>query len=114
MRACVRVCVWSMCLYDKCLQRVCLLIFLVFTELQYGIVTNPTVAIAIGLPNAPSIVMYSTTHGIHQYIGTFDQAKFRNWTSTYYHYRVVNKLQWNGVLGGSFAQLYGLCYMKPI
>ena len=58
----------------------CLLIFLVFTELQYGIVTNPTVATAIGLPNAPSIVMYSTTHGIHQYIGTFDRAKFRNWT----------------------------------
>ena len=76
------------------------------TELQYGIVTNPTVARAIGLPTAPSIVMYSTTHGIHQYIGTFDQSKFRNWTSTHYHYRVVNKLQWNGVLGGSFAILF--------
>ena len=103
---CVRVCVWSMCLYDKCLHKVCLLIFLMFTELQYGIVTNPTVATAIGLPNAPSIVMYSTTHGMHQYIGTFDRAKFRNWTSTHYHYRVVNKLQWNGVLGGSFAILF--------
>ena len=76
------------------------------TELQYGIVTNPSVAGAIGLPTAPSIVMYSTTCGVHKYIGTFDQSKFQNWTSTHFHYRVVNKLQWNGVLGGSFAILF--------
>lgn len=76
------------------------------SELQYGIVTNPVVAQAIGLPKAPSIVMYSITHGIHQYVGNFDQSRFRNWTLNHRQYRVVNKLTWNGVLGGSFAILF--------
>ena len=80
--------------------------FLLFTELHYGIVTNPTVAQAIGLPKAPSIVMYSRTHGIHQYIGPFGHSKFRNWTLTHRDYRVVNMLKWNGVLSGSFAILF--------
>ena len=81
-------------------------IFILFTELQYGIVTNPIVAQAIGLPKAPSIVMYSRTYGIHQYVGPFEHSRFRNWTLTHQNYRVVNMLKWNAVLGGSFAILF--------
>ena len=81
-------------------------IIILFTELQYGIVTNPIVAQAIGLPKAPSAVMYSVTHGIQQFVGTFDYSRFRNWTLTHHRYRVVNKLKWNNVLRGSFAILF--------
>ena len=69
-------------------------------------ITNPSVARAIGLPKSPSIVMYSSTHGIYQYIGTGDIHAILNWTSTDSQYRIVNKLQWNGVLNRSSAVLF--------
>ncbi|XP_065898648.1 uncharacterized protein [Dysidea avara] len=76
------------------------------SELLYGVVTNPTVAGAIGLPYPPSIVMYSRTHGIYQYFGTGDISAILNWTSTNSQYRIVNKLQWNGVLNAPSAVLF--------
>ena len=69
-------------------------------------VTNPTVAKAIGLPKSPSIVMYSTTHGAYQYIGIGTTSAILNWTSTSSQYRIVNKLRWNGVLNASSAVLF--------
>ena len=50
---------------------------LLFAELHYGVVTNHVVAQAINLPEASSIVMYSRTHGIHQYKG---HSSILNWT----------------------------------
>jgi len=50
--------------------------------------------------------MYSSTHGVHQYIGTGDISAIHNWTSTNSQYRIVNKLRWNGVLNGSSAVLF--------